>query len=180
MLQVVIPEVELFDDQTQTFISIKETKLNLEHSLISLSKWESKWHKPFLDDADKTTEEIMDYIRCMTTNSNVNPSVYLGITSRIINEVDDYIHDPMTATWFNDPDQKRQSRQIITSEVLYGWMVQFGIPFECEKWHLNRLITLIRVCTINNSPKKKMPMKKVVEDRKALNEKRKQEMKTKG
>ena len=180
MLQVVVPEVEFFDEGSQKFISIQETKLNLEHSLISLSKWESKWHKPFLDDNDKTTEELIDYIRCMTINSNVDPKVYMGLTSSVIDSVNDYIHDPMTATWFNDPDSPKKSRQIITSEVLYGWMVQFGIPFECEKWHLNRLITLIRVCTINNSPKKKMPMKKVVEDRKALNEKRKQEMKTKG
>lgn len=180
MLQVVVPEVDLFDDSTQTFLSSKETRLNLEHSLISLSKWESKWHKPFLTDDKKTTEEIIDYIRCMTVNPNVNPEVYRVINADIIDKVNDYIEDPMTATWFTDNQPNRTSRQIITSEVLYGWMVAFGIPFECEKWHLNRLVTLIRVCEINNSPNKKMPMKKVIDDRRSLNEKRKQEMKTKG
>lgn len=180
MLQVVVPARELFDDRTQTFLSVKETKLNLEHSLISLSKWESKWHKPFLTEDDKTVEEVKDYIRCMTINQNVDPKVYDVIPTSVINDIDNYIHNSMTATWFNDPNNKTRSKQIITSEVVYGWMVAFNIPFECEKWHLNRLITLIRVCEINNSSKKKMPMKKVIEDQRSLNEKRKKQMNTKG
>lgn len=181
MLQVTVPEQELFDESTSTFTHIKEAKLNLEHSLISLSKWESKWHKPFLTDEDKTNEEIIDYIRCMTMNTAVNPNTYKGITSKIISQVNEYIQDPMTATWFSDDkNPHNKSRKIITSEVIYGWMVGFQIPFECEKWHINRLITLIRVCEINNSPNKKMPMRQNIEDRRSLNEKRKQEMHTKG
>lgn len=180
MLQVTVPEQELFDEETNRFTYIKEAKLNLEHSLISVSKWESKWHKPFLTEEYKTNEEIIDYIRCMTVNTAVNPNVYKGITNKIISQVNEYIQDSMTATWFSDDPNTPKSKKIITSEVIYGWMVGFNIPFECEKWHINRLITLIRVCEINNSPKKTMPMAKNIEDRRSLNEKRKREMNTKG
>lgn len=181
MLQIVVPEFDGFDDETQTFISIKETTLTLEHSLISLSKWESKWHKPFLTDTDKTNEETIDYIRCMTITQNVRPEVYKCLTSKNFEDVDKYIQDKMTATWFSKSGKNGSGpRQIITSEVIYGWMVMFNIPFECEKWHINRLITLIRVCEINNNPKKKMPMNQVIRDNKALNEARKREMNTRG
>ncbi len=180
MLQIVVPKNEFFDESTQKFISISETKLNLEHSLISLSKWESKWHKPFLSDDNKTNEEIIDYIKCMTINKVTDQNVYLGFTNDNYSEVNDYIQNPMTATWFNDQYNRGLNRTIITNEVIYGWMVSFNIPFECEKWHLNRLLTLIRVCEVNSSPKKKMPMRKIIENNKSLNEERKRAMNTNG
>lgn len=181
MLHITIPETEFFDEKKDVFCTVKETKISLEHSLISISKWESKWHKPFLDTKNKSTEEVIDYIKCMTITQNVNDNVYECLTGDIINKINEYIENPMTATWFNEGNNPKRNRKIITSEVIYGWMVAFNIPVEFEKWHLNRLITLIRVCEINNSGnKKKMPMKKVIEDNKLLNEKRKKIMNTTG
>lgn len=180
MLQVTIPKAEYFDESTQTFIEIKEQTLQLEHSLVSLSKWESKWNKPFLTSNDKSTEETLDYIRCMTITQNVNPAVYLGINDIIIKQVTDYINASMTATTFNDENNKVGRREVITSEVIYYWMIALNIPFECQRWHLNRLLTLIRVCNIKNSPPKKMSQKELISRNRALNEARRKSLQTKG
>ncbi len=155
MLQITIPSREVFDEYTSTFFMTKEYTLNLEHSLLSISKWESKYCKPFLavNKQDKRTPlEMLYYIKCMTLNKNVPDEVYASLTEDNIKVINDYIMNPMTATTIKDNGPK--NRQIITSELIYYWMIQNQIPFECEKWHINRLLTLIRVCNSMNAPKK--------------------------
>lgn len=171
MLKIVIPSAELFDERTSTFITIQGRELQLEHSLVSVSKWESKWKKPFLGDKPKTREETIDYVRCMTITQNVDPNVYLGLTDENIQAVNSYIDDPMTATTFRN-NNRRSNRQIITSEIIYYWMVALGIPMECQKWHLNRLLTLVRVCDEKNQPGKKKSRKEIMAENKALNQMR--------
>lgn len=179
MLQIEIPTIELFDDKTQEFINIKGRVLNLEHSLISLSKWEAKWKVPFLTTERLTVQQTIDYIKFMTIDKNVDPNVYKVIDQSIMDEVTEYIQDSMTATWFND-SMAKPNREIITSEILYYDMIALNIPFECQKWHLNRLLTLIKVCNIKNSGGKKMKKQEIFEQNRALNEQRRQKMNTKG
>ena len=181
MLTITIPAIEGFDDEKQEFFPLfKEQTLQLEHSLVSLSKWESKWCKPFLSQNDKTNEETLDYIRCMTITQNVNPDVYNRLSPSNIEEIYKYIGSPMTATTFR-PDVKRGfDKEIITSEVIYYWMIASNIPMECQKWHLNRLLTLIRVCNIKNSPPKKRGRKEIISEYAALNAARKKQYNTKG
>lgn len=151
---IIVPEREFWDELTESFITVPETVLVLEHSLSSISKWEAIWHKPFLSANDKTLEETTSYVQCMTIN-DVDPSVYLALTQQNIDDVSEYITDPMTATWFSKTP-KGGNKKVHTSELLYYYMVAFHIPFECEHWHLNRLLTLIRVCDEESSvPNKK-------------------------
>lgn len=183
MLEITIPSTEYYDDKNSCFMQTKEQKLKLEHSLVSLSKWESKWHKPFLSTSKKqrhTYEETIDYIRCMTITQNVNPDIYYALTESNMKEVEDYIANPMTATWFSNKRQSPPSRKIITSEVIYYWMVEEGIPFECEKWHLNRLMTLIKVCSEERSGGKKMSQKDIYRQNRALNAARRKQHNTRG
>jgi hypothetical protein len=179
MLKVTIPAIELYDEINEEFISFKEQHLQLEHSLVSLSKWESKWHKPFFSKEDKTTEETLDYIRCMTITQNVDENVYKGIPNYIIDKVTDYIKDPMTATKFYN-ETKTTNRETITAELIYYWMTALNIPFECQKWHLERLLTLINVCNIKNSPPKKMSQSEILQRNAALNAERRKQLNTKG
>ena len=183
MLRITIPATELWDENKEEFITIKEQTLQLEHSLVSLSKWESKWCKPFLSKDIKTEEETLDYIRCMTITQNVDPDVYNFIPNNIREEIKEYIEAPMTATWFNDDKNgkggKGNSEQI-TSELVYYWMIAQNIPFECEKWHLNRLLTLIKVCNVKNQPPKKMSKKALMSRNAALNAARRKQLNTKG
>ena len=179
MLKVSIPEQELWDEKTNTFVKVPKFDLQLEHSLVSISKWESKWHKPFLGKDEKTPDEVLDYIRCMTLNQNVDPTIYQWIPESVLTEISKYIEDPMTATTFNDNSKKRNT-EIITNEIIYYWMVSFNIPFECQKWHLNRLLTLIRVCSIKNQPGEKMTTREILEQNRALNQLRKAQLHTRG
>lgn len=169
MLTVIIPETEEFDPKTNFFYTRKRQVLSLEHSLVSLARWESKWKKPFLDGKDKSIEETIDYIRCMTITSNVDPEVYSRIPQSVMKQINEYINDPMTATTFSEDPNQKKNREIITAEIIYYWMVALQIPFECQKWHLNRLITLIRVCSIKNAPQKKMGRKEIMRNNSALN-----------
>ncbi len=170
MLQVIIPENEIFNEATGEFALIKKEALQLEHSLVSLSKWESKWKVPFLGKNNKTNEQIIDYIRCMTITQNVNPMVYNHMPEKIFKEILDYISDSMTATWFNESKIAKESTEVITSEIIYYWMITQNIPLECQKWHLNKLLTLIRVCSIKNAPPpKKRSQKEMLAERKQLN-----------
>lgn len=180
MLQVTIPAAEYYNEQTGEFHSIKETTLQLEHSLISLSKWESKWNKPFLGKDEKTVEECRDYVRCMTITQNVNPMVYQFLTNENFRQINQYIEAPMTATTFSEREGKTFNRDIITAEIIYYWMVALQIPFECERWHLNRLITLVRVCNIKNTPPKKASKRELIERNRSLNAKRRSALRTTG
>lgn len=180
MLRIAIPGREIWDEKSENFIQIKGAVLQLEHSLVSLSKWESKWHKPFQGNEEKTFEEMTDYIRCMTLTQNVNPLVYTLIDEDIMKKVSDYIADPMTATWFSKDDKSPPSREIITAEIIYYWMITLNIPFECQKWHLNRLITLIRVCGAKNAPAKKMNRRQLAKRNAALNAARRKQLNSRG
>ena len=181
MLQIIIPLTkEGWDEVNEEFVEPIYKTLCLEHSLVSLSKWESKWHKPFLSKAKKSYEEIVDYIKCMTVTKNVDPEVYNHITSENMKQIDEYIEDPMTATTFSDDVSGKRNREIITSEIIYYWMITLGIPFECRKWHLNRLLALIRVCNINNSPKKKMSASSIMARNAELNAARRKALNSKG
>ena len=180
MLQITIPAVEQWDESAQEFVYSKEQTIQLEHSLISLSKWESKWHKPFLSKTEKTTEETIDYIRCMTLTQNVKPEVYSNLSVENILQVNEYIENPMTATTFVENRDGKRSREIITAELIYYWMISLNIPVEFEKWHLNRLLTLIRVCNIKNQPPKKRSRREIMSQNASLNAARKQQLNTNG
>lgn len=181
MLQITIPaRDDLWDEVNGEFVTSKEQKLVLEHSLISLSKWESNWCKPFLSKQEKTTEETIDYIRCMTLTQNVDPKVYNFLTDENIRDINAYIEAPMTATWFSNSNTGKQNREQITAELVYYWMIALNIPFECQKWHLNRLLTLIRVCEIKNSPPKKMSRREILSRNAALNAARRKQLNSKG
>jgi hypothetical protein len=181
MLKIKIPDQELFNDANQEFIKVKGRELSLEHSLVSLSKWESRFHRPFLTKEDKTRAETIEYIKFMTITQNVSDNVFKTINSKIINEVSAYIEDPMTATSFSEHEQKRKiNREVITAEIIYYWMVALQIPMECQKWHLNRLLTLINVCNIKNQPKRKMARSEIVARNRALNAERRQRFESAG
>lgn len=181
MLNITIPAIDGWDDDKQEFVDIKPSRtLSLEHSLISLSKWESKWCKPFISTKDKTQEEIIDYIKCMTLTQNVADDVYNRLSFENIKQINEYINAPMTATRFFNDKNVKTSREQITSEIIYYWMITLNIPFECQKWHLNRLLTLIRVCNIKNQPPKKMNRREILSRNAALNAARRKQLNTKG
>ena len=179
MLTITIPAIEQYDDAKQEFVSSKAHTIQLEHSLVSLSKWESKWLKPFLNKEDKTMAESIDYIKCMTITQNVDPDVYVYLTRENIAQVSNYIEAPMTATTINN-EKTNGTREVVTSELIYYWMIALSIPFECQKWHLNRLITLINVCDIKSRPPKKMGKKETMNRNKALNAARRKSANTTG
>jgi len=181
MLRITIPAVEQWDEQKQEFITTKEQTLSLEHSLVSLSKWESKWCKAFLTKDEKSSEETLDYIKFMTLTQNVDPEVYNYLTNGNISEINEYIEAPMTATYFSDDKTTgKVSREKVTAELIYYWMIALNIPFECQKWHLNRLLTLIKVCNIKNQPPKKRSKKDIMSRNAALNAARRKQLNTRG
>lgn len=177
-----IVESEFYDEERNRFIRIPSRKIVIEHSLVSISKWEQKWHKPFFN-TDFTREELLDYIRCMTITQNVDPNTYLGISGEEMKKVREYMNDPATATTIKEkpgkPKPKRNVSQIITSELIYGWMIQYGVPMECQKWHVNRLIMLIRVCQELQGTEK-MSKKDLYKQNRALNAARKAKYHTRG
>lgn len=180
MLQITIPAREMWDERNNEFVYTNEQTLQLEHSLISLSKWESKWNKPFLSKESKTYEETLDYVKCMTLTQKVSPEVYANLTSENMQEIQNYIAAPMTATTFSEEKGTRGGREIVTSELIYYWMIALGIPLECEKWHLNRLLTLVKVCNIKNAPPKKMGKNSIMSRNTSLNAARRKRLNSKG
>ena len=171
-----IPARELFDESNSTIIDVPARKLILEHSLVSISKWESKWHKPYLPsptamkkDAVRPKEETLDYIRCMTIGDNIDPRVYYGLTNKNMKTIEDYINDPMSASKVT-PNNKKVGREIVTSELIYYWMTALNIPFQpCEKWHLNRLLKLIEIAASKQEQPKKMSPKAIAHRNHSLN-----------
>ena len=181
MLRITIPAVESWNEETNEFVITRpEQTLQLEHSLVSLSKWESKWCKPFLTNATKTSEETLDYVKCMTITQNVAPDTYNYLTQENFKEINEYIGAPMTATTFYEDKTNRPNRETITSELIYYWMIALNIPVDFQKWHLNRLLTLIKVCNIKNTPPKKRSKREIMSRNKALNEARRQQLNTRG
>lgn len=174
MLEITIPAIEYYDSEKDEFVSPvkKPVTLRLEHSLVSLQKWESKWHKPFLGDEEKTKEETLDYVRFMCTTPNIDPDIYEYIPMSEMKRISDYISDPMTATWFNESKSqgiRPGKKEVITAEIVYYWMVALGIPSEYRKWHLNQLLTLIRVINIKNTPPKKRSKKDTLAEYSRIN-----------
>jgi len=181
MLVIHVGGTEYWDERNEKFIYDKEYTIQLEHSLISVSKWESKWEKPYLSQKNMTDEEIIDYIKCMTLTQNVPNNIYDMLSSENISEIAKYIEAPMTATWFSNTEPKGKiNNEQVTSELIYYWMIALQIPFECQKWHLNRLLTLIRVCNIKNQPPKKMSANEIAKRNRALNEARRKTQNTRG
>lgn len=179
-----VPPVEIgFNEKTKQFITFDGATLILEHSLISLSKWEAIWKIPFLDKNTKLTrEQTESYVECMTLNKQSDPKVYHYLSNENIAEIEKYIGDDKTATWFtnNNPGKSKSKSEVITSELIYYWMISWNIPVEFEKWHLSRLIALVRICNVKNSKDNKMSKKETAEYYKRLNEQRKAAMNTKG
>lgn len=181
MLQITVPGTELYDETANVFITVKDQTLTLEHSLVSLSKWEAKWCKPFLSKDGLTTEQTIDYIRCMTITQNVPTITYSLITEENIKAVENYINAPMTATWFSEEKRGgKASGETVTAELIYYWMIALQIPMKCEKWHLNRLLTLVRVCNIKNAPPKKMGKRAAMSRNAAINAARRKQLNSNG
>jgi len=180
MLTIKVLGVEVFDEKSQEFTTKDDVTLELEHSLVSLSKWESKHEKPFLGKTEKTNDEIVDYIRCMVMTPNVPEDVFSKFSEQNYTEINQYIEAKMTATWFNETPGAPQTRDVITAELIYYWMTVFQIPFECEHWHLNRLFTLIRICNVKQSKPKKMSRSEVAARNRELNAQRRKQLGTSG
>ena len=179
MLPLLVSGQEYWDEANECFLYGSDVTLKLEHSLISISKRESKWQVPFYD-SEKTGEMVKDYIRCMTLNSNVDDSAYDRLSFKNIDDINKYIASPMTASTIKEDKSSKGSKERITSELIYYWMTAFNIPFECEKWHINRLIMLIRICSEKNKPSKKMSAREVMAQNKALNAARRARLHSKG
>jgi hypothetical protein len=180
MLVIVVEGEELFDDESQEFKETEGFLLNLEHSLASVSKWESKYQKPFLE-SNKSPEEILDYIMFMGVGQPIPRILIDQLTNENLMQINAYIESTQSATTFGSlPKQNAYRGEVITSELIYYWMVAFNIPFECENWHINRLFALVRICNIKNSPQKKMPRHEVAQRNRDLNAQRKAELGTNG
>lgn len=187
MLEIIVPQTnELFDPVSSQFLTTRETKLALEHSLVSITKWESKWHVPFLSNRKLTPEQLRDYVRCMTLTQNVDPLVYYALTQDNLNDILEYIEDPMTATTINENALRMASKgpksgRLITNELVYYWMSALNLPFDpCQKWHFNRLMTLIKVASIEQQPPKKMSRAEAMSQQRALNNARRLKHGTRG
>jgi hypothetical protein len=179
MLEISVRTQELFDEETETFSTV-DVRLQLEHSLVSVSKWESRFCKPFLGNEEKSTEEVIAYIQDMIITPDIAPEVVNMLSSDNLKAINEYINSKCTATRINDTKQTKNNREIITSELVYYWMVALQIPFECQCWHLNRLLTLIQVCNIKNQPSSKVSRGEQARKFRELNEQRRSRLGTSG
>lgn len=181
MLRIVIEGDETYNEETNEFETVNDVVVELEHSLIALSKWESKYQKPFLSPVKKTPKELYGYLEAMLVTPDVNPDVLYKCSQKNIDEIQKYIDSSQSATTFGTLPERRGSHgEVITSELIYYWMVAFNIPFECEKWHLNRLFALIRICNIKNSKPKKMSRNEIAQRNRELNAQRRAQLGSKG
>lgn len=180
-LEIKIKENELWDENREEFVQVRGQTIHIEHSLYAIAKWESQTKKPFLSEENLHGELLLEYIRCMTLEEGVDRDSYKGISRYDIERVRQYMNDSMTATWFKqDPAKSKRPGKVITAEIIYYYMVELGIPFECEHWHFNRLMTLITVCIEKQQPPKKMAKKDVLSQYANLNAARRARLKSKG
>ena len=179
MLIINVTLAEDFNEETSEFQVSKSYKLRLEHSLVSLSKWESFYEKPFLNDVNKTSEETVFYIKCMSLDEETPPEVFANLSESDVSEINKYIASKNTATWFSE-EKSRDSKEVVTSEIIYHWLIAFNIPFEVQHWHLNRLLTLIQVCNRKNAPQKKMGRSELLKRQRELNAARRAKYGTSG
>ncbi len=181
MLEITISAKSGWDNSNEVFVNIPKTKLRLEHSLVSVSKWESIWKTPFLTKKEFTYDETISYIKCMTLNEGVDPNIYRFIDEKILIEIFNYINDPMTATTINRPQGgSRGTVEIKTAELIYYYMIVLQIPIEFEHWHLNRLFILMEIFDVKNMPEKKMSQTQIIQDYDAINKARRAKLKSKG
>jgi len=180
VLSITVSGDDFYDEESQEFVSVGDTQLELEHSLVSLSKWESFREKPFLVKGEKTPEEISFYIECMCLTPNVPPEVFARLSRENLQEINEYLNAKMTATWFSETPKSRSNPEVITSELIYYWMIALNIPFECQHWHIERLFTLIKVANVKNSPKKKMPRASAAAERRRINQRNRERLGTSG
>jgi hypothetical protein len=179
VLRIKVVVAEGYDETSERFLEPETIVIELEHSLLSVSKWESKWEVPFLDTNDKTNEQVLDYIRMMNLGPDLPEDIFSKFTPENFDTINGYINAKMTATWFRE-NQEPKSREVITAELIYYWMISLGIPFQFEERHLNQLLTLIKVCNIKNAPSKKMTSQQAGQRARELNAQRKAAMGTKG
>lgn len=181
MLTLKVIGEEFYNEETEEFNSVNDFTLYLEHSLLSLSKWESKHKKPFLSNNEKSSEETVSYVEMMILNEDYPEGIFSRLSNENLNAINSYIESSESATTFsNHLNSGKKNSEIITAELVYYWMVAFNIPFECENWHLNRLFSLIQICNIKNSDPKKMSRNEIASRNHALNEQRKAALKTTG
>ena len=180
MLTLIVSMVDGFDETTSEFVSVEDVTMELEHSLVSVSKWEAKYEKAFLGAGDKTEDQVLDYIRMMILGSLPPQEVFARFSEKNYTDIKEYIDAKMSAAWFSDTGPKNTTSEVVTSELIYYWMIALGIPFECQSWHLNRLLTLIKVCNLKNAPEKKMSPADIAARNKQLNAQRRAEMKSRG
>lgn len=182
MLVLEVPTEESYNEETREFVVSQFFKLELEHSLVSLSKWESFFKKPFLSSEEKTNEEMFWYIKAMTLTPNVPSEIFQRLfnSSECLDSVSKYVEEKMTATRFNEDPSAAKHRGAITSEIIYYWMISQNVPFECQFWHLDRLLTLLRVCSQKNAPQKKMSRSQLAQRNRLLNAQRKAQLGTSG
>lgn len=180
MLEIEVPACEYWVEETEEFMYYDGCTIKMEHSLVSLAEWESRYKKPFLE-TNLSPEEKLVYYRYMTLNKEEVPiDVYLNLTMQDVKAINDYIDDPMTATWFREDKKNARTHEIVTAEIIYYWMIALQIPMECQYWHLKRLLTLIRVCNEKNQPDKKMSNAEILARNRALNEARRKKLNSRG